>query len=650
MRPMRYVNISVALISSIVLSTSASAQTAFVRVDGDQGSPFPPGFGGGWGGNAYKFLQDALARAQFLLINGVATDVEIWVARTGLLVPCGLVPCEDSVDCDPNPYRPDRNAANPVGTGARNATFQLNNSVALYGGFLGTDNPQGPETDRDQRNFLANLTVLSGDLFVDDVTDCADALACYSGVNTPHQPGCDSFDLDNDGDVDAGDLNMVENSYNVVSAGDLLDQTAILNGFTVRGGHANGSSFQSRGAGIVCKSGPAIVNCIITCNLAVIGIGGNGGNGGGLFFRQNSTALVTNCLITDNVAERNGGGIARGLIGELETFSGMDVSNSLIARNRALGDGGGFWIVENPGLDLTNCTIANNEAKSRGGGYFEQDQIDNPQDPTAPPTVMLNTILWDNAPGQIHLMTEVRLSVDFSDVKDGEGGVGGDTTNLTWGIHNIESDPFFEDPGNGNYRLKCPSAARNTATGPPQDEQDVDDDGDTTEKTPDHDLNFRVVPAAVGGCFCNNAVADMGSFESHSDCPPGDCASPGVIRGEFGPPDGVVDNIDLMAVNAAMGLPGGPCDVSPECSGDGCVNVLDFIVVLTHLGEQCGGGGIPGGSGGWGDWQSEPWVYGLLYAHGLSDWDDFNAWVPEADLNELGAFLDTLMLLLTAGQ
>ena len=230
-------------------------------------------------------------------------------------------------------------------------------------------------------------------------------------------------------------------------------------------------------------------------------------------------------------------------------------------------------------------------------------------------------------------------SITYCDVQDGEGGVGGDQTNLTWGPNNIDppADPFFEDPGNGNYRLKCPSAARNTAnTGSaPQDEQDVDDDGDTSEKTPDHDLNFRVV----------NSVADMGSFESHSDCPLGDCASAGPQTGSFGPPDGVVDINDLVAVQFALGEPGGPCDVFPECSGDGFVDQSDFDLVRLHFGEQCG---FPSGSGGsGGGWQDEPWAYVALNAFGLTDWQECEDWVPEADLGELAAFLDVLMVLLT---
>ena len=126
----------------------AQPQTAEIRVDGDNGSANPPGLGDDWNLDAYKFLQDAIDRAEFLILNDPNIDeAELWVAAT-----------------DPsNPYTPDRSAANPGGNGTdESATFLLDfNNITILGGFVGGING---ETDPLERNPELNITVLSGSL------------------------------------------------------------------------------------------------------------------------------------------------------------------------------------------------------------------------------------------------------------------------------------------------------------------------------------------------------------------------------------------------------------------------------------------------------------------------------------------------------
>ena len=128
-----------------VSHAQAQQQTVVLRVDGDDGLavPNPPDPGDTWS-NAYKYLPDALDRAEFLILNDPQVDaVDLWVAST-----------------DPsNPYRPDRDAANEGGTGDRESTFLLNfNNVQVLGGFLGN------ETDPADRDPALYETVLSGDI------------------------------------------------------------------------------------------------------------------------------------------------------------------------------------------------------------------------------------------------------------------------------------------------------------------------------------------------------------------------------------------------------------------------------------------------------------------------------------------------------
>jgi hypothetical protein len=116
----------------------------------------------------------------------------------------------------------------PTTTTDRTISFNLKNGVAVYGGFAGT------EAFRSQRNVPVNVTTLSGDL--------------------------------NGNDVDFTNNN--ENSYHVV-VGSGTDNTALLDGFTVTAGNADGSYPNNTGGGIYNSLGnPTLTNMIFNGNFA----------------------------------------------------------------------------------------------------------------------------------------------------------------------------------------------------------------------------------------------------------------------------------------------------------------------------------------------------------------------------------------------
>src|SRR5262245_6608807 len=112
----------IATFCALASCAATPAATRYVNVSASGAND-----GSSWA-NAYTDLQTALSNAQ--------PGDEIWVAAAA--------------------YKP----APPNGN--RSVSFQLRNAIATYGGFNGT------ETSLDQRNFITNVTTLSGDLNGDD--------------------------------------------------------------------------------------------------------------------------------------------------------------------------------------------------------------------------------------------------------------------------------------------------------------------------------------------------------------------------------------------------------------------------------------------------------------------------------------------------
>ncbi|MFN8446394.1 MAG: choice-of-anchor Q domain-containing protein [Caldilineaceae bacterium] len=239
---------------------------------------------------AHPNLQSALAAAQ--------PGDEIWVAA-------GV-------------YRPDEGGGQIDND--PNATFKLQNQIAIYGGFDGT------ETQRSQRNWVQNVTVLSGDIDKNDSTDA-------NGVVT-------------------STTNLVGvNARHVISASN-INNSGLLDGFTITAGSADTS-----GGGMVNdKSTPTLVNLIFSANQATT-------NGGGMLNLNSSAPTITNTLFFANQAT-NGGGMSN------SSGSGPVMLNVTFHSNQASGKGGGMYNYSSFPTLLNGSFVANQA--SNGGGLYNE--------------------------------------------------------------------------------------------------------------------------------------------------------------------------------------------------------------------------------------------------------------------------------------
>lgn len=210
-------------------------------------------------------------------------------------------------------YRPDR------GTGIRSESFELRAGVSLLGGFAGGESSP---LDRDP---AAHPTILSGDL------------------------------LGNDGGGLASDFG--DNSYHVVTA-ILLAEPAIVDGFTIVGGNANGFLFHARGGGLTAvESTVNLLDCRLQGNVATRG-GAVSANGG--------TIILIDSLLIQNLATLRGGA--------LESTGALVISTATDwLDNAAIGTGGvsgGAIHLSGGAVSLADGVFAGNSATDRGGSIY----------------------------------------------------------------------------------------------------------------------------------------------------------------------------------------------------------------------------------------------------------------------------------------
>ncbi|MCX7045271.1 MAG: right-handed parallel beta-helix repeat-containing protein [Candidatus Sumerlaeota bacterium] len=144
--------------------------------------------------------------------------------------------------------------------------------------------------------------------------------------------------------------------------------TVTLDGFTLANANANGGSWDSYGGGVLLlytDTSAVVSNCVIRNNSAA-------SNGGGIFL-YSASAIITSCTIANNSAG-GGGGVL------FHTDSGGSLTNCLIGGNWTSSDGGGVYCYSNSNPEIANCVFTGNGAAGIGGAiqcYYSNPTIVN---------------------------------------------------------------------------------------------------------------------------------------------------------------------------------------------------------------------------------------------------------------------------------
>ncbi|AFM03444.1 HYR domain-containing protein [Bernardetia litoralis DSM 6794] len=280
----------------------------------------------------------------------------------------------------------------------RNTTFQIPSGVEIYGGFSGKETRVN-QVLLDARDFIANETILSGDLNGDDNVTGTFPTLVYG--------------------------NYADNSVHLIYTRNVSNATR-LDGFTIKGGNANDGSasfdygvraggwYNNGSTGGVSQ--PTVANCIFTRNIgseggAMTNFGCCGGN---------ANATIINCSFTQNQAAKGGA-----------------IYNDACCGGRA-------------NSTVTNCSFSQNRAINQGGGIYNEGVAGGGARAT-----VTNSVFWENAGTRKSWFNASGGAVTASYTLVEEAAFTAGTANN--GNNLFNQDPLFVNAAIGNLNLQATS-------------------------------------------------------------------------------------------------------------------------------------------------------------------------------------------------
>lgn len=247
---------------------------------------------------------------------------------------------------------------------ARNSRFIVTQNQKLYGGFVGT------ELTESQRDLNANPSILSGDINGND-----------------------------DGVISFNNASKSDNATNVLT---ISGNNTLLDGLTISGGNANGSTAEfNQGAAIISNTNVEnilLVNCVITDNTS-----NTGGTIKVVDSGINTDITFKNSVFKNNLARLGSVLYSRPSNGKTITFkslSSLYFNNQIKDLSGGNGEASVIWLRNDAGgsydAKIINSTFVNNISEGSNGVSLDEPVISVGSTNNNLVITVFNTIFWNN--------------------------------------------------------------------------------------------------------------------------------------------------------------------------------------------------------------------------------------------------------------